>query len=156
MRDLETIQTAITAAETGHLVISTLHTPDAPQAIDRMIDVFPPYQQDQVRLQISLTLRAVIAQKLLPKKESKGVIPAVEMLIATPAVRNLIRKAQTHELYSVLQISSQQGMQSMDDELFKLYSKGVISSDIAVSHVRDQSSFDKLIKERVGHGKARI
>jgi twitching motility protein PilT len=153
MRDLETIQTAITAAETGHLVISTLHTPDAPQAIDRMIDVFPPYQQAQVRLQISLSLQGVIAQKLLPKKEAKGVVPAIEILISTPAVRNLIRKAQTHELFSVLQIGSKQGMQTMDDSLQNLYTKGIISYDTAISYLKNPASLEKLLKARLEHKK---
>ncbi len=101
MRDLETISTAITAAETGHLVFATLHTQDAPQTIDRIIDVFPPHQQQQVRVQLSTTLQGVVTQQLIPTADGRGRAVACEVLVATPAVRNLIREGKVHQIYSV-------------------------------------------------------
>jgi len=146
MRDLETIQTAITAAETGHLVISTLHTPDAPQAIDRIIDVFPPHHQSQVRLQLSMTLKGIIAQQLIPKKDKSGVVSAVEVMVATPAVRNIIRKSTTQELYSVIEIGNKYGMQSMDSSLKELYDQNLISYDEAILHAQNVEQLTKAIK----------
>ncbi len=143
MRDLETIQTAITAAETGHLVISTLHTPDAAQAVDRIIDVFPPHQQNQIRLQLSLTLQGVVAQLLLQKKDKKGVVPAIEILIANSAVRNIIRKAATQDLYSVMETSSKAGMVTLDAALKNLYSSGQISREEALDHARNPEQLSK-------------
>ena len=145
MRDLETIQTAITAAETGHLVISTLHTPDAAQAVDRIIDVFPPHQQNQIRLQLSLTLQGVIAQQLLQKKDKAGVVPALEILIANSAVRNIIRKSATQDLYSVIETSSKSGMISLDNSLKQLYKTGQISMDEALDHARNPEQLSKEI-----------
>jgi len=147
MRDLETIQTAVTAAETGHLVISTLHTNDAVQAIDRMIDVFPQHQQSQIRLQLSMVLQFIIAQQLIPRADKKGVIAAVEVLKVTPAVRNLIRKAQTHEIYSMLEIGSKHGMQSMDTALKDLYEKKLVTYEAAISHASNAESFERLIQK---------
>src|SRR6201988_3208175 len=103
MRDLETIGTAITAAETGHLVFATLHTQDTPQTIDRIIDVFPPHQQQQVRVQLSTTLQGVVTQELLPTADGTGRVIACEVLVATPAVRNLVREGKTHMIYSAMQ-----------------------------------------------------
>ena len=144
MRDLETIQTAITAAETGHLVISTLHTNDAVQAIDRIIDVFPPYQQTQVRMQLSLSLQGIMAQQLIPRMDKKGQIVATEVLTATSAVRNLIRKGTTQELYSTLDIGAKYGMQSMDSCLKNLYKNKTISYEDALAHAINQERFEKL------------
>lgn len=141
MRDLETIATAITAAETGHLILATLHTPDAPQSIDRIIDVFPPHQQNQVRMQLSSCLQAVIAQRLLPREDKKGRIPAVELLIATPAVRNLIRSGKTHQLYTAMETGAQFGMQTMDQALKDLVRKGRITLDTALYVARDPKNF---------------
>lgn len=146
MRDLETIQIALTAAETGHLVISTLHTPDAPQSIDRIVDVFPPHQQSQVRQQLSLVLKGIIAQQLIPLRgERGGVIPAIEIMVATPAVRNIIRKSQTQELYSTIEIGKQYGMQSMDAALIELYNGGQIDKETTLSHAINLEQMQKRI-----------
>jgi twitching motility protein PilT len=132
MRDLETISLAITAAETGHLVFATLHTTDAPQTIDRVIDVFPPEQQAQIRMQLSVTLNAVIAQTLLPRADTTGRIAAFEVMVATPAVRALIREGKTHQLYTDIQTGSQYGMQSLDQHLLALLGERKISYEDAV------------------------
>jgi len=145
MRDLETIATAVTAAETGHLVIATLHTPDAPLAIDRIIDVFPPHQQYQIRMQLSTTLQAVIAQILLPRKNETGRVPAVELLIANPAVSNLIRSKKIHQLYTVMQTGSESGMRTMDRALKELVQKGLVSFETALSRARDPHSFQESL-----------
>lgn len=145
MRDLETIQTALTAAETGHLVISTLHTNDAVQSIDRIIDVFPPHQQSQIRMQLSLSLQGIIAQQLIPRMDKKGMIVATEVMMATSAVRNLIRKASTHEIYSMLEIGAKYGMQGMDTSLKNLYKNKMISYDEALAHAINQEHFEKTI-----------
>jgi twitching motility protein PilT len=131
MRDLETISTALTAAETGHLVLATLHTQDAPQTIDRIIDVFPPYQQQHVRVMLSVALQGVVAQQLLPTADGSGRVPAVEILIPTPAVRNLIREGKTHQIYSAIQTGAEHGMQTMDSALTELVRAGKISRDVA-------------------------
>ena len=117
MRDLETISTAITAAETGHLVFATLHTQDAPQTIDRIIDVFPPHQQQQVRVQLSTTLMGVVTQQLIPTADGRGRAVACEVLITTPAIRNLIREGKVHQIYSSMQAGGRFGMQTMDMSL---------------------------------------
>jgi twitching motility protein PilT len=137
MRDLETISMAVTAAETGHLVMATLHTPDAPGAVDRIVDVFPPYQQTQIRAQLAATLVAVIAQTLIPKDDSVGRVPGVEILIGTPAVANLIRTAKTHQLYNMMQTGAQIGMQTMDTSLVGLVRRGLITIDNALLKARD-------------------
>ncbi len=129
MRDLETITAAITAAETGHLVFATLHTNDAAQTIDRIIDVFPTHQQAQIRLQLSTSLRGIVAQQLIPTKDGKGRKLACEVLIGTPAVSNLIREAKTHQIYSVIETGARYGMSSMDSSLKKLLDSGYISMD---------------------------
>jgi twitching motility protein PilT len=131
MRDLETISTALTAAETGHLVFATLHTQDTPQTIDRIIDVFPPHQQQQVRIQLSVALQAIVTQQLLPTADGAGRVAACEVLAMTPAVRNLIREGKTHQIYSVLQTSSAAGMQSMDSALAQLVRQGKITRALA-------------------------
>ena len=144
MRDLETIQTAITAAETGHLVISTLHTNDAVQSIDRIVDVFPPHQQLQVRMQLSLSLQGIIAQQLIPKMDKRGMIVATEVLVATSAVRNLIRKGTTQEISSMLDIGAKFGMMSMDACLKNMYKNKTITYEEALAHAISQEHFEKV------------
>src|SRR5580698_4417119 len=131
MRDLETISTALTAAETGHLVFATLHTQDTAQTIDRIIDVFPPEQQGQVRVQLSVALQGVVTQQLLPTADGSGRVAACEVLVPNPAVRNLIREGKTHQIYSVLQTGSAQGMQTMDAALVSLVRTGKVSQKLA-------------------------
>jgi twitching motility protein PilT len=126
MRDLETISTAVTAAETGHLVLATLHTMNAPQAVDRITDVFPGHEQQQIRLQLSITLQGVIAQQLLPRTEEKGRVVAVEIMLATAAIRNLIRENRTAQIYSNIALGAKYGMQTMEQALEELYRKGII------------------------------
>ncbi|MGB9586569.1 MAG: type IV pilus twitching motility protein PilT, partial [Armatimonadota bacterium] len=133
MRDLETIATAITCAETGHLVLATLHTNNAPQTVDRMVDVFPPEQQEQIRFMLSNNLEAVLCQQLLPRAGVPGRVCAMEIMIATPAIRNLIRESKAHQITSVIQTSANVGMQTMDQSLRDLYLKGIISYDEALS-----------------------
>jgi len=127
MRDLESISMAITAAETGHLVLSTLHTMDAPQTVDRVIDVFPPHQQAQVRAQLSLALEGVLSQILLPRATEVGRIPACEVMLATDAIRNLIREGKTEQIPTYIETSSKHGMQTMDQCLEALAKSGVIT-----------------------------
>src|SRR6201995_4151708 len=131
MRDLETISTALTAAETGHLVLATLHTQDAPQTIDRIIDVFPPHQQQHVRVMLSVALQGVVAQQLLPTADGSGRVPAVEILIPTTAIRNLIREGKTHQIYSAIQTGAEHGMQTMDAALADLVRAGRITGEVA-------------------------
>lgn len=126
MRDLETISTAITAAETGHLVMSTLHTIGAAKTVDRIIDVFPPHQQQQIRVQLASVIEAVISQQILPKADGTGRVAAFEVMVANPAIRNLIREGKTHQIQNVIQTGSNQGMQSMDASLIELYRKRLI------------------------------
>lgn len=128
LRDLETIATAITAAETGHLILATLHTNNAVQSIDRIIDVFPPHQQSQIRVQLADTLEGVITQQLLKRKDGKGRVAAVEVLVATPAIRNLIREGKTHQIISSMQTGGRFGMQTMEMSLKKLEQKGLITA----------------------------
>lgn len=144
LRDAETIGIAITAAETGHLVFATLHTGDAAQTIDRIIDVFPPYQQQQIRIQLSLTLQGIVAQQLVPNREASGRIAAMEVLLATPAVRNIIREGKTHQLISVIQTGAKSGMQSMDMSLRDLYRKGIVTYEEALARAMDQETFIRL------------
>lgn len=144
MRDPETIATAITAAETGHLVFATLHTGDAAQTIDRIIDVFPPYQQQQIRIQLSLTLQGIISQQLLPKADGFDRVVALEVLVATPAVRNLIREGKTHQIISVIQTGAKVGMQAMDMSLRDLYRRGVVPYEEALSRAMDPETFIRL------------
>ena len=145
MRDLETIGTAITAAETGHLVFATLHTQDTPQTIDRIIDVFPSAQQGQIRAQLSVALQGIMTQTLLPTADGSGRCVAVEVLVPTPAVRNLIREAKSHQIYSVLQTGGQHGMQTMDASLAQLYRAGKITRQLAESRAHSAEEFKRLI-----------
>jgi twitching motility protein PilT len=133
MRDLETIATALTAAETGHLVFATLHTQDAAQTVDRIVDVFPPDQQQQVRVQLSVSLQGIVTQQLLPTADGTGRTVATEVLVPTPAVRNLIREGKTHQIYSALQTGAQFGMRTMDPSLSELVRDGKISRELAES-----------------------
>jgi twitching motility protein PilT len=133
MRDLETISTALTAAETGHLVFATLHTQDTAQTVDRIVDVFPPAQQQQVRVQLSVALQGIVTQQLLPLANGQGRCVATEVLVPTPAVRNLIREGKTHQIYSALQTGAQFGMQTMDTSLVELVRDGKISRELAES-----------------------
>ncbi|MFN3683765.1 MAG: type IV pilus twitching motility protein PilT [Fimbriimonadaceae bacterium] len=143
MRDLETIQLAITAAETGHLVLSTLHTVDAAQTIDRIIDVFPPEQQAQIRTQLSVTLQAVISQTLLPRCDEEGRIAAFEVLVATPSVRTLIREGKTHQIYLDIQTGGDLGMQTLDGCLLQLLRDGRIDYEHAKAKCSNPSDFER-------------
>jgi twitching motility protein PilT len=144
MRDLETIQTAITAAETGHLVLSTLHTPDAAQTIDRIIDVFPAHQQQQIKIQLGSCIQGVVAQELLPRKDGMGRIVAVEVMIGTAAVRSCIREHRTQQLPTMIQTGSQFGMISMDKSIKNLYLQGLITYEVAVTKVKNMDEFKNL------------
>jgi len=126
MRDLETISTAITAAETGHLVLSTLHTVGAAKTVDRIIDVFPPHQQQQVRIQLASVVEAVISQQIIPKADGTGRVAAFEIMVANTAIRNLIREGKSHQIQTVIQTGVQQGMVTMDSSLLDLYRKRII------------------------------
>jgi twitching motility protein PilT len=148
MRDLETIHTALTAAETGHLVFATLHTQDAPQTIDRIIDVFPPEQQQQVRVQLSVALQGVITQQLLPTADGSGRIAACEVMIPNPAIRNLIREGKTHQILSTMQTGAQSGMQTMDAALATLVRQGKISQKLA----EQRSSTPDELRRLLGSG----
>ena len=145
MRDLETIAAAITIAETGHLVFATLHTNSAAQSIDRMIDVFPPHQQPQIRSQLSNILMAICAQRLVPAIGG-GRIASAEILVATPAVRNIIREGKTHQLDAVIQTGGEYGMQSMDRTLVNLIHRGTITYDEARNYAVDLDELDRLMR----------
>lgn len=138
MRDLETIAAAITVAETGHLVLATLHTLNAAQTIDRIVDIFPPYQQDQVRVQLSLELRGIISQQLLPRIHG-GRVAAREILTNTPAIANLIRENKVAQMKTIIQTSGEQGMQTLDQDIRTLYEKGEISREVAYSYMSNPS-----------------
>ncbi|MDD5431910.1 MAG: type IV pilus twitching motility protein PilT [Candidatus Omnitrophica bacterium] len=144
MRDLETISTTLTAAETGHLVLATLHTPDAPQTVQRIIDVFPPHQQMQVKLQLADSLQAVVSQLLLPHASGKGRVMANEIMVATPAIRNLIREQEIEQIPTIMQTGSQFGMKTMDKSLKELTQKGLITLDVAMSKVKNLDEFKQL------------
>jgi twitching motility protein PilT len=133
MRDLETIATALTAAETGHLVFATVHTQDAPSTVNRLIDVFPAAQQDQIRMQIAATLQGVVTQTLLPTADGQGRVPAVEILLPDDAVRNLVRQGKVEQVYSIMQTSTGRGMQTMEQALGDLVRRGVVTFEIALS-----------------------
>lgn len=137
MRDLDTISVAVTAAETGHLVLATMHTVDAPQTIERIIDVFPPHQQQQIRVQLANTLLGIVAQKLLRHKDGRRSVVAAEVLIANTAIRNHIREGKIFQIYSIIQTGGQKGMQLMDASLLKLYEQEMISLETAVENAAD-------------------
>ena len=145
MRDFETISVAITAAETGHLVLSTLHTIGAASTVDRIIDVFPPHQQQQVRVQFANVLEAIISQQLIPKADGFGRVAAFEVLHATHAVRNLIREGKTHQLLSVMQTNRKIGMIVMDEAITQLYNTGKISKDMAIQFAQDPDAMSNKL-----------
>ena len=144
MRDLETIEAALTLAETGHLVFGSLHTRNAPQTIDRVVDVFPPHQQDQIRVLLSNTLEAVVAQQLIPRVGG-GRCAAIEVMVATSAVRNLIREGKTYQLYSILETGAQFGMQTMDKVLAEMHRSGNITFDEAMARAIDRDNFKRFL-----------
>jgi twitching motility protein PilT len=146
MRDLETISLAITAAETGHLVFATLHTTDAMQTVDRAVDVFPPQQQQQIRMQLAITLQCVVCQSLLPRRDGQGRIAAFEIMLATPAIRALIREGKTHQIYNAIQSGSEFGMIVLDQFLANLVRAGAVSWDEAVA----KSSYPAELARRCG------
>ena len=145
MRDLETIATAVTAAETGHLVFSTLHTIGCAETIDRIIDVFPTDQQDQIRVQLSMVLEAVISQRLIPTLDGNGRVAAFEVMIADSAIRNLIREGKNYQIPSAMQSGKKKGMQSMDDCLYDLYTTGRISRKNALLYSTDPDEMSKRL-----------
>jgi twitching motility protein PilT len=146
MRDMETIGTALTAAETGHLVFATLHTQDAPQTVDRIIDVFPPAQQGQVRAQLAIGLQGIVTQTLIPTADGLGRCVAAEVLVPTPGVRNLIREGKTHQIYSLIQTGGQHGMQTMDASLAGLVRDGRITMAAAETRSSEPAEMRKLVE----------
>lgn len=145
MRDLETISIALKAAETGHLVLTTLHTNDAPQTVDRIIDVFPPHQQQQIRIQLASVLNGIISQQLLPRWDGRGRVAAMEILIGTPAVRNLIRDEKGHQLNTAMQTGAKYGMITMDNYLLYLFEQGLISEETLLQRARNR----EFVKKRI-------
>lgn len=145
MRDLETISVALTAAETGHLVFSTLHTIGAAKTIDRIIDVFPPYQQQQIKVQLSAVLQGIVSQQLIPKVDGNGRVAALETMVLTPSIQNLIREGKTYQIESSIQTGSKYGMKTMDMSLAELYKKGLISYESALSYSVDRDILEKII-----------
>jgi len=150
MRDLETITTALTAAETGHLVFATLHTQDAPSTVDRLIDVFPGAQQEQVRVQIAATLQGVVTQTLLPRADGSGRIPAVEILFPDDAVRNLIRQGKVEQIYSIMQTGTQRGMQTLEQALADFVLRGLVSEEVALNRSSRPDQLFGLLKRGAG------
>lgn len=147
MRDLETIQTALTAAETGHLVLSTLHTIGAASTIDRIVDVFPAYQQQQIRVQLANVLQGVISQQLIVKKDGSGRVAALEVMLSSTSINSLIREGKTHQINNTISTSKAQGMILMDDALANLYKENIISLEEATMHSVDLDYFRKKIRE---------
>lgn len=146
MRDLETISAALVIAETGHLVFATVHTNDTVQTINRIIDVFPPHQQPQVRVQLSFVMEGILSQQLVPKAAGKGRALALEILVPNPAIRNLIREEKTHQIYSNLQTGQKIGMQTMNQSLLDLYTRGLINYSEAISHSFNQDELLQMMK----------
>lgn len=146
MRDLETMATAITAAETGHLVLSTLHTIGAAKTIDRIIDVFPPHQQQQIKIQLSTVLQGVISQQLIPKYDGKGQVAAFEIMVLNSAIQNLIREGKTHQIQSLIQTGSRYGMKTMDISIVELYKNKLISYENALIYSIDKTMVKKMIE----------
>ncbi len=149
MRDLETIGIAITAAETGHLVMSTLHTVGAAKTIDRVIDVFPPHQQQQIRVQLSSVLEGIISQQLLPKADGSGRVAAHEIMVTNTAIKNLIREGKTHQINNLIQTGSKIGMKTMDFALSELYRKGAITKEIALDHSVDKEMLERYLTSSI-------
>lgn len=145
MRDFETISVAITAAETGHLVLSTLHTIGAASTVDRVIDVFPPHQQQQIRVQLSNVIEAVVSQQLIPTADGRGRVAAFEVLFANPAARNLIREGKTHMLGGIMQTNGKAGMITMDESILQLYKSGQINRDMAIQFATDPDNMQRRL-----------
>ena len=154
MRDLETIEAALTLAETGHLTFATLHTSDVTQTVNRIVDVFPAHQQQQIRTMLSFTLQAIVCQQLVPRQHGKGRALAAEVMVANPAIRALIRDNKSHQIMSTIQTGGQVGMRTMNQSLFELYKQGTISFEDAKRHSADEADFDRLM-ERHGGGDSR-
>ena len=150
MRDLETIGIAITAAETGHLVLSTLHTLGAAKTIDRIIDVFPPHQQQQVQTQLASVIEGVISQQLIPTADGRGRTVALEIMTATPALRSMIRDGKTHQIQNVLQTGQQFGMCTMDGSLLDMHHRGKITREDLLAYAIDKDSLMKLMGKQIG------
>jgi twitching motility protein PilT len=149
MRDLETVEAALTIAETGHLVFATLHTNSAVQSINRIIDVFPTHQQGQVRVQLSFTLKCIATQALIPKATGPGRVMSMEIMVPNAAIRNLIREDKLHQVYSQMQVGQQgSGMQTMNQSLYDLYTRGLISLDDAMSYAGDIEELRQMIEGR--------
>ncbi len=146
MRDLETISSTLTAAETGHLVFSTLHTQDAPQTIDRIIDAFPTHQQKQISSQLAGTLRGVLVQQLLPNREGDGRVAATELMFITQAISNMIREAKVHQIYSAIQAGGNRGMMTMDMSLAGLYKKGKITRELAFEKAHNREEMKRMLE----------
>jgi twitching motility protein PilT len=145
LRDLETVQTALTAAETGHLVFATLHTQSAAQTIDRIIDVFPPHQQGQVRAQLALTLQGVVCQTLVPRASGGGRLVATEVMVSTPAIANLIREGKTYQITSALQAGREKGMHTLDQHLADLVNSHLVAHDAGMAKMQDAETFHRLV-----------
>ncbi len=145
MRDLETISTSLTAAETGHLVLATLHTNDAAQTVNRIIDVFPAHQQQQIRVQLADVIQGIVAQQLVPTKDGRGRVAALEVMVVTPAIRNLIREGKTHQIRSAIQTGGRMNMQTMDKSLHDLYRRGLISLEEATKRATSPEEFQRLM-----------
>jgi twitching motility protein PilT len=146
LRDLETISTALTAAETGHLVFATLHTQDAPQSIDRIIDVFPSFQQQQIRTQLASTIQGIVTQQLLPRANGSGRVVSCEILVATPAIRNLIREGKTHQMYSAMQAGAKFGMHTMDQMLAELVRNQIVTMEAAEERCANPDDLSRLVR----------
>lgn len=147
LRDLETIAAAITLAETGHVVFSTLHTQDAAQTVDRMVDVFPPYQQEQIRIMLSAGLKGVVCQILLPRADGEGRVAAQEILVVTPAVAAILREGKTHQIYSAIQTGGSFGMITMDQSIYNLLTEGLITEEVALSKANNPDEVKRMIKQ---------
>jgi twitching motility protein PilT len=150
MRDLETIEAALTLAETGHLTFATLHTSDVQQTVNRIIDVFPSHQQQQIRTMLSFTLQAVVCQQLVPRSNGRGRAMAAEIMIVNSAIRALIRDNKAHQIQSILQTGGAAGMKTMNQALFDLYRSGAISYDSAIEHTSDVGEFQRLMERAAG------
>ncbi len=147
MRDLETVAMALVSAETGHLVFATLHTSDCVQTVNRIIDIFPAHQQTQVRTQLSFVLQAVLSQQLIPKREGKGRVLAAEVMVASPAIRALIREEKAHQIYSAIQTGASLGMQTMNQAFFELYKKKLISHEQALAKTTEPDDLERIFKQ---------
>lgn len=148
LRDLETVETALQVSETGHLVLATLHTRSAPQTVDRIIDIFPPYQQEQVRVLLANCLEGIMTQQLIPRANGHGRVPALEVLLATSAIRNLIREAKTHQMSTVIETGGQYGMMTMDGSLAELVRRGTITHEEGAMRALDADHFQRLLMAR--------